>query len=317
MSQFEALLVGRSPELGAVLRAAQVVAAADVTTLILGESGTGKQLLAETIHRGSRRADAPFVTVNCATLPETLAESELFGHRKGAFTGALADQQGRIRAAHGGTLFLDEIGELPLNLQAKLLRFLESGECQPLGAARAEHVDVRVIAATNRDLHAEAESGQFRHDLYYRLNVVPLELPPLRARGGDVALLLEELTTRLAATHELEPPRYSRAARQLLERYPWPGNVRELRNLCERMVVLFSGREVDTANLPLEIRRSQARTTKGFVLPESGLRLEELEADMLRQALTRAGGNRSRAARLLGLTRDTFLYRLKKYAIEA
>jgi len=317
MSSFEGLLIGRSPELGAVLRAGQVAAAADVTILILGESGTGKELLAEAIHRGSRRADAPFVTVNCATLPEALAESELFGHRKGAFTGALTDQPGRLRAAHGGTLFLDEIGELPLNLQAKLLRFLESGECQPLGTTRAERLDVRVIAATNRDLHAEAQAGRFREDLYYRLNVVPLELPPLRARSGDTPLLLDELTVRLAATHGLEPPRYTAAARSVLERYRWPGNVRELRNFCERMVVLFSGRHVGPDNLPLEIRNSRAGAGKGFVLPESGLRLDDLEADMLRQALARTGGNRSRAARLLGLTRDTFLYRLKKYAIEA
>jgi transcriptional regulator with PAS, ATPase and Fis domain len=318
MSAFEELLIGNSPELRAVTRAAQVTAATDVTTLILGESGTGKELLAQAVHRESRRAQTPFVAINCATLPEALADSELFGHRKGSFTGAASDYGGRIREAQGGTLFLDEVGELPLNLQAKLLRFLESGECHTIGIPRAEKLDVRVIAATNRDLYTEVEAGRFRADLYYRLHIVPLELPPLRVRTGDLEILLGSLTARLAHLHRLDAPRYSVDAVECLQRYPWPGNVRELRNFCERMVVLLSGKLIRKENLPTEIRTHgmNSDTTPRFSLPEGGLRLDELEAEMIRQALGKTRGNRSKAARLLGVTRDALLYRLKKHAIE-
>jgi transcriptional regulator with GAF, ATPase, and Fis domain len=315
-TSFDDLLIGDAPEFRSVLRAAQIVAATDVTVLVLGESGTGKELLARAIHDESRRAGQPLVTINCAALPEQLAESELFGHRKGAFTGAVSDQPGRIRSAAGGTLFLDEIGELPLASQAKLLRFLESGECQAVGQGTPEKVDVRVIAATNRDLFAEVRAGRFREDLYYRLNVVPVELPPLRQRQGDLPVLLEHLTRTLARQHGLEPPVYQPDALQALARYSWPGNVRELRNFCERMVVLLSGCAVHATNLPTDLRRSDPEPSgEGFMLPEQGIRLEELEVQMIRQALQRVQGNRSQAARLLGLTRDTLLYRLKKYAI--
>ncbi len=316
MNVFESSLLGESPEFLAAVRSAQVAAATDVTVLLLGESGTGKEVLAHAMHDSSRRADGPFVAINCAALPEALAESELFGHAKGAFTGAVSAAPGRIRAAEGGTLFLDEVGELPLAIQAKLLRFLETGEVQPVGESSSRRVDVRVIAATHRDLHQEAQAGRFRSDLYYRLNVIPLELPPLRERTGDIPLLLSAFTTRLSGQHGLERPLYQAATLSLLERYPWPGNVRELRNLCERMVILFAGRRVAPENLPYEIR-SEGRWTADahFVLPSSGICLEELEQNMIRQALERTHGNRSRAARLLGLTRDTLLYRLKKYAI--
>ncbi len=308
--------LGESPELQATLRAARLVAAAEVSVLIQGESGTGKELLARSIHAWSRRAAGPLVPVNCAALPEGLAESALFGHRRGAFTGATADHEGHVCAAEGGTLLLDEVAELPLALQPKLLRFLESGECQPVGASRPRRADVRVIAASHRDLWAEVEAGRLRRDLYYRLNVVPLELPPLRRRCGDVPLLLDAFTARLAARHGLEPPRLLPAARRRLEAYHWPGNVRELRNLCERLVVLFPGRQVDVPNLPREIREEGAGAgATGFELPEGGLRMDELEAALIRQALDKTGGNRSRAARLLGLSRDTLLYRIRKYAI--
>ncbi len=316
MNSFDTLLTGQSPTLRTVVHAAQVIAATDVTTLILGESGTGKERLATALHQASRRAAAPLVTVNCAALPEALAEAELFGARKGAFTGAQHDREGRIGAADGGTLFLDEIGELPLAIQAKLLRFLESGECQPLGDHRPRRVDVRVIAATHRDLAADAAAGRFRADLYYRLNVVPLTLPPLRERREDIALLARRLSEELATRHGLSAPRFSRAALKRLEQHPWPGNVRELRNLCERLVILLGGRTIEPENLPLEIAAPEAATgQRGFALPEEGIRLEELEAEMIRQALARTDGNRSRAARLLGLSRDTLLYRLKKYAL--
>jgi transcriptional regulator with GAF, ATPase, and Fis domain len=320
MSAIELDLIGDSPEFLQVVRTAHLVARTDVTLLISGESGTGKELVARRVHRESRRADGPLVTVNCAALPDGLVESELFGHRKGAFTGAACDQRGRFQAAQGGTLFLDEIGELPLSAQAKLLRFLESGECQVVGSAMPQKVDVRVIAATNRDLAALVREGRFREDLYYRLNVVPLELPPLRARSGDVVRLLDHLTRKLAAEHDLIPPRYSRPAMEVLSRHPWPGNVRELRNFCERMVILLPDTTLQPENLPREMltpRVERDGEAPSFTLPESGIRLDELEVHMIRQALDKTRGNRSRAARLLGLTRDTLLYRLKKYAIEA
>ncbi|MCO6412799.1 MAG: sigma-54-dependent Fis family transcriptional regulator [Thiogranum sp.] len=310
-------LIGDSPQLQSVLRAAALVAAADVPVLIEGESGTGKELLARSLHRQSRRASHDFISVNCAALPEALAESLLYGHRKGAFTGAVSSHQGYVAAAHRGTLFLDEVGELPPGVQAKLLRFLESGECQAVGEARPIAVDVRVIAASRRDLAQEVDAGRFREDLYYRLKVVPLELPPLRERKGDVALLIERLNVTLSQQHGLPTPRFTDAARLRLEHYDWPGNVRELRNFCERMLVLFSGRSVDVDNLPAEIRHSAAPAASGyFRLPAGGIRLDDLEVQMIRQALDHTRGNRSRAARLLGLTRDTLLYRIKKHAIQ-
>ena len=313
-------MLGRSPEFLAAYNAARVVANTDVTLLLLGESGTGKELMAHAVHRHSRRAAQPFITVNCTALPDSLAESELFGHRRGAFTGAIGEHLGRIRAAAGGTLFLDEVGELSVPIQAKLLRFLESGECHPVGQTAAERVDVRVIAATNRDLHAEVQAGRFRKDLYYRLHVVPLELPPLRNRTGDLDLLLRGLTENLATRHALQPPRYTRQALAALATHPWPGNVRELRNFCERMLILFAGKEIGVDNLPHEIRHGGSTQTPNrgaFALPDSGIRLDDVEAQFIRQALDRTHGNRSRAARLLGLTRDTLLYRIKKYAIQA
>ena len=317
MSTLKQRIIGESPELQATLRAASITAAADVTTLIQGESGSGKELLAHEIHRQSRRHDAEFITINCAALPENLAESELFGHRKGAFTGAISDQIGRIQAANGGTLFLDEVGELPLSIQAKLLRFLESGECQPVGQPRAESVDVRIIAATNCDLYAAVQAGTFREDLYYRLNVVPLQLPPLRERGKDIELLVSRLTSLLAIQHRLDAPRYSVAALEMMQAYAWPGNVRELRNVCERLLILFSGKTIQAENLPAELRH-QTRSTNNneFVLPEGGIQLENLEVSMIQQALDKTRGNQSKAARLLGLTRGTLIYRMKKYALE-
>ncbi|HEY0720990.1 MAG TPA: sigma-54 dependent transcriptional regulator [Gammaproteobacteria bacterium] len=315
MNAFEQSMKGSAPEFRALLRSAQIAAATDVTVLLLGESGTGKELLAHAMHAESPRHAAPFVAINCAALPESLAESELFGHRKGAFTGAVNHNPGRIRSAEGGTLFLDEVGELPLNIQAKLLRFLESGECQAVGETCPVQSNVRIIAATHRDLYEQVQRGAFREDLYYRLNVVPLELPPLRQRCDDIPLLLEHLISELAARYELEAPRFSTAALTVLRGYRWPGNVRELRNFCERMVVLLAGREIQPGNLPREMQVAPVERANPFALPDSGLRLEELEQSLIRQALDKTHGNRSRAARLLGLSRDTLLYRLKKYAI--
>jgi DNA-binding NtrC family response regulator len=314
------LLIGQSPQIQAVLRAAKIVAGTDATVLILGESGTGKELLAHAVHEHSRRADKAFHIINCAALPEHLVESELFGHRKGAFTSANQDYTGQLRAADGGTVFLDEIGELPLAVQAKLLRFLESGECHAVGESKPYRVNVRLITATNRDLFSMTHSGEFRQDLFYRLNVVPLQLPALRERDGDIHCLVNHFTQRLATEHKLSEPSYSKDSLRILANHEWPGNIRELRNFCERMVILLSGKNIQPENLPMEFRQSASASQceiadSIFTLPDEGINLERVEKNIIRQALAKSQGNRSRAARLLGISRDTLLYRIKKYTL--
>lgn len=317
MNTFDSILFGTSPELGAVKRSAAMIAATDVPVLILGESGTGKELIATAIHKESSRRAQPFITVNCAALPENLVESELFGHRKGSFSGAVNDHPGRIRAADGGTVLLDEIGELPLAMQAKLLRFLEYGECQAVGEERPISVDVRILAATNRDLRKEVGAGRFREDLYYRLNIVPVELPPLRQRMGDIEILLKRFTQAFSQEHGLPAPDYADDALALLREYPWPGNVRELRNFCERMTILLAGQQINACQLPAEMRRQEENSGLAATirLPDAGVFLGEVERNLIRQALEKTAGNKSRAARLLGLTRDTLNYRIRKYSI--
>jgi len=314
---FEQNLVGEAPAFRSALRTAGIAAAADVSVLVLGETGTGKELLGRALHAESPRREGPFVPVNCAALPTEVAESQLFGHRKGAFTGAVEDSGGLVAAAAGGTLFLDEVGELDAAVQTKLLRFLESGEYQRVGEAAERRANVRVVAATNRDLGAEAAAGRFRQDLFYRLHVVPVELPPLRDRPGDIRRLASRFVTELAAEHGVPAPSFAEDTLARLEAYGWPGNVRELRNVCQRLVILLAGRTIAATNLPPELAGGGAAPApSGLTLPEGGVRLDDLEADFIRQALAKTGGNRSRAARLLGLTRDTLLYRIKKYAIE-
>lgn len=311
-------LVGEAPALHAMLRAARLVAATDATTLILGESGTGKELLARLVHAESPRCRGPWVAVNCAALPEDLIESELFGTRRGAYTGADRDRSGYIQQAGGGTLFLDEVAELPLQAQAKLLRFLEEGEARPLGARQGQRVDVRVVAATHRDLRARVAEGRFRADLFYRLHVVPLELPPLRERASDIPLLLDAFADDLAARHGVASPSFTPALVARLGRCEWPGNVRELRNFVERVVVLFQGRKVDSNDIPaawLETVPPSVAENEGVRLPPDGLRIDQVEAALITQALERANGNRSRAARLLGISRHTLLYRMRKYSV--
>ena len=311
-------IIGQSAELQNVIRSAQIVAATDVTVLVEGDTGTGKELLARALHESSQRANQAFITINCAALPEALVESELFGHRKGAFTGATCDQAGYIDEAEGGTLFLDEIGELPLAVQAKLLRFIENGECQSLGDSHPRRVNVRLIAATNRNLQQQVEQGGFRADLYYRLKIVPLELPPLQQRGKDIGLLINHFLSYLSEQHKMPMPVMSRSALSRLQNYSWPGNVRELRNLCERLVVLLPGKLIEETNLPMLSEPNSDETAsdaRAFKLPRQGLCLESLETDLIRQALGQTGGNKSHAARLLGISRDAFLYRLKKYSI--
>jgi DNA-binding NtrC family response regulator len=313
-------IIGHSPELDSLIRSAKIAASTDVTILIKGETGTGKEVLATAIQKASSRANNKFVTINCAALPEGLIESELFGHKKGAFTGANANAQGLFLAADGGTLFLDEINSLPLVVQGKLLRFLDSGECLPVGETQSYKVDVRVIAATNSDLNDQIKAGQFRQDLFYRLNVVPIELPPLAKRSEDIEHLVKHFLKQFANMHGIKPPQFSKPALKVLKAYKWPGNIRELRNLCERLSILLSGRVIEVENLPSEFRinpNADINKTTGFILPETGLQLDSLEADLINQALSRTKGNRSQSAKLLGLSRDTLLYRMQKHGFTA
>ena len=307
-------LLGRSPAMEAVIRTAQIAAATDVHILIEGETGTGKELLAQEIQSASLRAEQAFIIVNCAALPVELVESLLFGHEQGAFTGAHERREGYVQKAHQGTLFLDEIGELPLSIQAKLLRFIEHGECQRLGSADTEFVDVRIIAATNRNLMQMVDTGAFRRDLFYRLNIVPMQLPPLRQRKRDIPELTEHFLKQAAERNRSEAAKLSQDALEMLRKYHWPGNIRELRNVCEHVSAMLPDQEVRSEHLPLELDgRDKPGSSSGFELPEEGINMESLEIDLIQQALEYANGNKSEAARLLGLSRDAFLYRLKKH----
>jgi DNA-binding NtrC family response regulator len=295
-------------------------AATDATVLITGESGTGKELLAHRLHRRSRRGAAPFVVVNCAALPESLAESELFGHERGAFTGADRRRRGRFEAADGGTLFLDEAGELSLSLQTKLLRVLEERVVERVGGGAPISVDIRLVAATNRDLAAQVEAGHFRTDLFYRLNVVAVRIPPLRERPGDVALLAERLIARSAAKLGLPAKPISAEAMAALRAHSWPGNVRELRNVLERALIA-ARKEIGRADLPNLEGSASIPPGEGGALQTAGpspaapLSLEARERQAILEALDRTGGHREKAAKLLGISVRTLYKRLKQYGI--
>ncbi len=297
-------LIGRSPAMQAVFRMVGIAAESDGTVLLLGESGTGKELVARAIHTRSARRSGPFVALNCAGIPEGLLESELFGHVRGAFTGAVRDKVGLYQAARGGTLFLDEIGDAPISLQVKLLRTLENHEVRPVGSTRAERVDVRVIAATNADLAEALHAGRLRKDLYYRLNVIAIELPRLADRAEDIPLLAEHFLARANARQRRSVSAIApEALRSLLDR-PWPGNVRELENAIERAVALADGDTIGLHHLPPDERRNAT------VAPANGS-LADLIASAIRKALAETGGNRRAAARLLGMPERTFYRRLK------
>jgi len=308
-----ALLESRSAAMRRVLETARQAAGSDATVLLLGESGTGKNVLARAIHGASPRHEGPFVTIACTTLAEHLLESELFGHVKGAFTGAWKDKPGRIEAADGGTLFLDEVGELPPDLQAKLLRFLEERRFERVGDERTREVDARILAATNRDLEAEVAGGRFRSDLYYRLAVVPLRLPPLRERREDVLALAEHLLATLAARHRRATPRLDPAARDALLAHTWPGNVRELANALERALVLTTGDVITTESLPDAVLAPPLPSREA----ERGepLSLEELERRHVQQVLA-SSATLEEAANRLGIDPTTLWRKRKRWGLD-
>ncbi len=283
--------------------------------LIRGESGTGKDVVAHAIHARGPRHGRPFLAVNCTALPEMLVESELFGHEAGAFTDAREPKKGLFELADNGTIFLDEIGDMPRAAQAKLLGFLESHSFRRVGGVRDTEVDVQVIAATNRDLETAVSRGDFREDLYYRLNVVSIELPPLRERPEDIAPLAAHFLEILCREMRQPPRAISPPAMAALEAYPWPGNGRQLRNVLERIALLEDDGTVQLEQLPPEILGSSTPSGHAFVLPAAGVSLDDLERELICQALERAGGNKTSAARLLGLSRDTLRYRLEKYGL--
>lgn len=301
-------LLGESEAMQRVFRAVAKAAATSATVLITGESGTGKELVARAIHYQGANPSAPFVPVNCAGIPEGLVESELFGHVKGAFTGAITTRAGFFLTADGGTIFLDEIAELPSATQAKLLRVLEDGQVQMVGASRPREVEVRVIAATNKDLARLAKQGVFRDDLYFRLNVVTMHLPALRERGDDVLLLTRHFTARFARLAGREAPQFSDRAIDAIRRYHWPGNVRELENLIQRLVVMTEGARIDVTDLPSFMRYSAPRAQ------DPNRTLAQVEAEHIRIVLAAAAGNKSRAAEILGIDRKTLREKLKNLA---
>lgn len=309
-------LVGSAPAMRRLFDEVAQVAGSDSAVLISGESGTGKELIAKAIHFHSLRKDRPLVVVNCGAIPDSLLESELFGHTQGAFTGAVADKQGKLEAADGGTVFLDEVGELPLHLQGKLLRVLQDGQVDKIGAVHPLQVDLRVISATNRDLEAMVRERRFREDLFYRLNIIPIRVPPLRERSGDIPLLLDHFLRRFCRRERRPLLKLSREALTALERHRWPGNVRELENLAERLVVMTRGTTVRVDHLPEAVRgRPAGAAGWPTSLPPEGVSLAEVEESLIRRALATTGGNQTRAAKLLGISRNTLLYRMGKYRI--
>jgi nitrogen regulation protein NR(I) len=341
-------LIGDSPPMQAVYELIEKIADTDSTVLITGESGTGKELIAKTIHyNNTARAGGPFVPLNCAAIPKDLLESELFGHEKGAFTGAINTRIGRFELAQGGTLFLDEVGELDPSLQVKLLRILQEREFERVGGVKTIKVDVRILAATNKDLEKETKEGKFREDLFYRLNVIPLHLPPLRKRVEDISLLMAHFVQEFSKKRKREPLTFSPETMEYLMKYHWPGNVRELENLIERLTILVSSKDVQVSDLPeklhqmtfphrephrpgadsgaepgraISIPETPSFSRPGIEIGEAGIDLNEavssMERNLIQKALEKTGGVRSRAAQLLGLNRTTLLEKMKKMGIE-
>jgi DNA-binding NtrC family response regulator len=321
--QFFEELVGTSAPMKRLYRLIDRVAQSDVTVLITGESGTGKELVAHSIHRRSNRRNKPFVPVNCGAIPEELLESEFFGHEKGAFSGAIRTKIGRFELANGGTIFLDEIGEMKLPLQVKLLRFLQEHKFERVGGLKTIEVDVRVIAATNKDLWKAVQEGIFREDLFYRINVVPIHIPPLRERKEDIQLLVDHFLTRYASSEDGGQKKIiSPEVIECFMEYPWPGNVRELENIIKRLIILSDGDKITVDDLPERFQQKKEKSQDVFPfakLPEEGIdlkqTLEELERLFIQQALERTGGVKNQAAKLLGLNRTTLIEKMKKLGL--
>jgi len=307
-------IVARGPKMQEVLATVERVAPTNSTVLLGGESGVGKDLIGRAIHEKSRRAAGPFVKINSTAIPETLLESELFGYEKGAFTGAATSKRGKFELADKGTLFLDEIGDVPLAVQVKLLRVLQEREFERLGGTRTLKVDVRLIAATNRDLREALEQHTFREDLYYRLNVVPIDIPPLREHKEDIPDLVKLFLSRFAAESGKQITAISPEALHILTDHYWPGNVRELQNVIERACALANGSVLGSSDIRLDAQRAKAANSSEPVLPE-GMTLEQWEDEIIREALRKADGNKSQAARMLGLSRNALRYRLSKIGI--
>jgi len=311
-------IVGSHGSMQDVFRLVEKVAASSATVLIYGESGTGKELIARALHFNSPRAPLPFLALNCSAIPEPLLESELFGHEKGAFTGAVARKPGLFEQAHGGTLLLDEVAELPVPMQAKILRVLQEKELRRVGGNASLSVDVRIVAATNRDLVQRMKEGKFREDLYYRLNVFPIFLPPLRARTTDIPPLVEHFLRQFALESGRPVPRVAPQTLALLLRYAWPGNVRQLESALERACLLAEGEVITPDLLPAEVIENLAVPGGGSLtleIPDEGISLEAVERELLEKALRKAGGGLTRAARLLGISYRTLQYRLDKFGI--
>ncbi|MFQ6676491.1 MAG: sigma-54-dependent transcriptional regulator [Fidelibacterota bacterium] len=308
-------IVAQSRAMKALLEVLALSARSDATVLITGETGTGKELIASVIHENSRRRDGPFIKVNCAALTETLLESELFGHEKGAFTGAIAQRKGRFELAHTGTLFLDEIGDMTPATQSRILRVLQEGEFERVGGEKTIRVDVRIIAATNRDLKKEVAKGNFREDLFFRLSVVPVDVPSLRDRPEDIPLLAEHFLKVYSEKNDRLIRGFSPDAMRLLLAYPWPGNVRELENVVERAVILSRGHIITRDGLPNVVQNRGNEESPPEVEPADKT-LKSLEKEQIIQVLEETGGNRTRAAAILGISRRTLQYKIRKYQIE-
>ncbi|MBI1910054.1 MAG: sigma-54-dependent Fis family transcriptional regulator [Deltaproteobacteria bacterium] len=314
-------IIGVSPQIQEVLRTIHKVAASDSTILVLGESGTGKELVARAIHYNSQRADKPLVPVNCGAIPEELLESELFGHMKGSFTGAIANKQGRFEVADKGTIFLDEIGDMSPKLQVKILRVLQERKFEPVGSTKSHEVDVRIIAATNRNLEEAVQRGQFREDLFYRLNVIPLRIPPLRSRKADIPVFVKHFVQKCNDENGKKVDGFSEEAMVKILRYGWPGNVRELENLVERMVILKGQGIIQVEDLPSHL--FEEKTPDFFtsiVIPDKGISFKSLVADfeseLILKALQKTGGNKNKAAALLRLNRTTLVEKIKKKQLD-
>ncbi len=309
------IIIGKDPALKALLQSVKLVALTDANVLIEGETGTGKELIASAIQKNSRRKEQAFIIINCAALSQNLSETELFGSLKGAFTGADADKKGLFAVADSGTLFLDEINSLHIAVQAKLLRFLDSGTYTPVGAVKACRANVRIISATNTNLHEQIKQGKFREDLYFRLNSVPLRLPPLRERPNDIQLLLKHFMEQFAEKYGVKAPKLTEEVIKTFHAYAWPGNIRELRNVCEYLIIQKIKRPIEMNDLPTDYKHSAQGIRPGslYQLPENGIVWQELEISLIKQALAKTGGNRTKAAKLVGLSRDALDYRIKKF----